>query len=121
MGILYKANPHPNLQKKQIPDIRKSGHYAKIHYMNLKFIFDEFEGPDFKYDNSFFKITAQKPLNKASLVQNLGIFILARNVAIRQFCMRALILIMAMSLSNSSPKTPKSGILVLNLRICTFA
>ena len=89
--------------------------------MNLKFIFDEFEGADFKYDNSFFKITAQKPLNKASLVQNLGIFILARNFAIRQFCMRALILNMAMSLSNSSPKTPKSGILVLNLRICTFA
>ena len=33
-------------------------------------IFDKFEGADFKYDNSIFKILAQKYPNKAFLVKN---------------------------------------------------
>ena len=45
---------------------------------------DKFEGVDFKYCKSFFKIQAQKNLNKAFLVSYLDIFILARNYAIRE-------------------------------------
>ena len=34
---------------------RKSGPYTKIHSMSQRLIFDQFEGADFKYDNSFLK------------------------------------------------------------------
>ena len=45
---------------------------------------DKLEGADFKYDNSFFKILAQKYQNKAFLVPNLGVFVFPQNFAIRQ-------------------------------------
>ena len=41
-------------------------------------------GADFKYDNNFFKIIAQKYLNKAFLVPDLDIFVFSQNFAIRQ-------------------------------------
>ena len=42
------------------------------------------ESVDFKYDNSFFKILAQKYPNKAFLFPNLGIIVFLQNFAIRQ-------------------------------------
>ena len=42
---------------------------------------DKFESADFKYDNSFLKILAQKHPNKAFLIPDLGIFIFSRNFA----------------------------------------
>ena len=55
---------------------------------------DKFKGVDFKYDNSFFKISSpkiskcgifgQKYSNKALLVPNLSIFVSSQNFAIRQ-------------------------------------
>ena len=44
---------------------------------------DKLEGADFKYDNSFFKILAQKYPNKTFLVPNLAIFVISRNFASR--------------------------------------
>ena len=62
---------------------RKSGPYTKIHCMIQRVIIDNFEGADFKYDNSFFKILPQKYPNKAFLVPNLSIFDFSKNFAIR--------------------------------------
>ena len=45
--------------------------------------FNKFEGADFKYDNSVFKILAQKYTSKALVVPNLGIFIISQYFAIR--------------------------------------
>ena len=39
---------------------------------------------DFKYDESFLEILAQKYSNKTFLGPNLGLFILARNFTVRQ-------------------------------------
>ena len=39
-----------------------------------KCYYNKFEGANFKYDNSFFKILAQKYPDKAILVPNLSIF-----------------------------------------------
>ena len=39
---------------------------------------DKFEGADFKYDNSVFKILAHNYQNRAFLVPNLGIFIISQ-------------------------------------------
>ena len=44
----------------------------------------KFKGADFKYDNSFFQILAQKYLNKAFLVLSLISFVSLRNFAISQ-------------------------------------
>ena len=70
---------------------------------------DQFEGADFKYDNSFFKILAQKYPNKTFLVPNLAIFVISRNFASRsirgcwfqmwQYCFQTPV-----------QKIPKSGI-----------
>ena len=43
--------------------------------MSQRLILDKFEGADFKYDDSFLKIPAQKYTNKAFLFPNLGIFV----------------------------------------------
>ena len=51
--------------------------------MIQRVIIDNFEGADFKYDNSFFKILPKKYPNKAFLVQNLSIFDFSKNFAIR--------------------------------------
>ena len=61
----------------------KSGPYTKIHCMSQRLMFDKFERANFKYDNSFLKILAQKYPNEAFLVTNLAIFIISRNFAIR--------------------------------------
>ena len=45
-------------------------------------LFNKFQGVDFKYDNSFFKILALKNPNKAFLVPNFGIFIFLQNFTI---------------------------------------
>ena len=82
--ILYKADLDPDLQKKRTrtfrksgpQTFRKSGAYTKIHCLSYFWlIFDKFEGANFKYDNSFFKILAQKYPDKAILVPNLSIFV----------------------------------------------
>ena len=39
---------------------------------------DKLEAVDFKYDNNFFEIPAQKYTNKAFLVSNLGVFTLSQ-------------------------------------------
>ena len=52
--------------------------------MSSKLMFDKFEGAGFKYDDSFYKIPAKKYANKAFLVPDLGIFILVRNITIKQ-------------------------------------
>ena len=45
---------------------------------------DKFEVADFKYDNSFFKILAQKYPTEAFWVPHLGIFVFPQIFAIRQ-------------------------------------
>ena len=71
-GILYKADPDPdpNLQKKQTPDFQKKGTLYQHLLHEKKTHFDKFQGADFKYDNSFFNILAQKYPNKAFLLKN---------------------------------------------------
>ena len=44
---------------------------------------DKFEGADLRYGCSFFEILAQKHLIKAFFVQNLDIFLISRNFALR--------------------------------------
>ena len=44
--------------------------------------FDYFEGADFKYDNSFFKVLAQKYTTKVFLVLSFGVFAFSKNVSI---------------------------------------
>ena len=46
--------------------------------------FDQFEGTDFKFENSSLKVLAQIYPNKAFLVTNLDIFTFTRNFVIRQ-------------------------------------
>ena len=46
--------------------------------------FDYFEGADFKYDNSFFKILAQKYTTKVFLVPSLSVFGFSKNFSIEQ-------------------------------------
>ena len=46
---------------------------------------DKFEGADFKYDNSFFKILAQKYPHETFLVLILGILIISRNLQLDKF------------------------------------
>ena len=60
-----------------MPKYRQNCFFAKILQI------DKFEGADFRYDNSFLKILAQKYQNKAFLVPNLAIFIISWNVVIR--------------------------------------
>ena len=45
----------------------------------------KFEGVDFQYDNSFFKILPQKYPNKAFLVPNLGIFVCRKILQLDKF------------------------------------
>ena len=45
---------------------------------------DKHEVADFKYDNSFLKISAQKYLSKVFLIPNLGIYIISQNFTMRQ-------------------------------------
>ena len=52
VGILYKADPDPDLQKSEPQTFRKSGPYIKIHCISLRLMFDKFEVADFKEDNS---------------------------------------------------------------------
>ena len=54
-----------------MPKYRQNCFFAKILQI------DKFEGADFRYDNSFLKILAQKYQNKAFLVPNLAIFIIS--------------------------------------------
>ena len=44
--------------------------------------FDYFEGAAFKYDNSFFKVLAQKYTTKVFLVLSFGVFAFSKNVSI---------------------------------------
>ena len=46
---------------------------------------EKFEGANFKYHNSIFKVLVQKYQNKMFLAPNLGIFFFSRNFTIRQF------------------------------------
>ena len=62
--------------------------------MSERLIFDKLKGADFKYDNTLYKIVAQKIRkysifgqiypNKAFLVPNLVIFYFSQNFALRQ-------------------------------------
>ena len=45
---------------------------------------EKFEGADFEYGKSFFKLLIQKYSNKAFLIPNLSVFVFSQNFAIRQ-------------------------------------
>ena len=83
--------------------------------------FDCFEGADFKYDNSFFKILAQKYPNKVFLVQNLSIFVVFFRKFPNKTNSMVLISNMMILFSNSSPKIPEHAFLVPNLGIFIFS
>ena len=58
------------------------GPYTKINCVSQNLIFDKCDGADFKHDNIFFKMPAQKYANKTFLVPTFGIFILGYNFTI---------------------------------------
>ena len=49
------------------------------------FAIDKFEGTDFKSDNRFFKLVAQKILNKVFLIASLGISIFYEILKLAKF------------------------------------
>ena len=75
----------------------------RYFYSFTKFCVKKFERADFKYDNSFLKILAQKYLHKAFLVANVNIFEFAFK-QIRGFSSTNSSMTIA---SNSRPKIPK--------------
>ena len=66
---------------------------------------DKFEGADFKFDNIFFQIPAQKYPNHTFLVQNLDFFFLRK--ICNQTNLRVLISNMTIVFSNLQPKNTK--------------
>ena len=113
IGILYKADPDPDLhlQKKRTTDLQKKRSLYQNSLYDLKFIFDKIEGVDFKYDNSFFK---SQP----------------KNTQIRHFVLKFLFLHKTLqqykfkdtdfNFLNSSPKIPNQIFLVKNTQIRHF-
>ena len=78
----------------------------------------KFEGADLKYRNSLFKTLAPKYSYNASLIRNLSNFIF---IGIFNYTnSRVLISNMAIVFQNSSPKTPKSGIIGPKFNVIYF-
>ena len=77
MTIFFK-NSSPKIPELHIfvPKFRHFCFFAKFLQS------DKFENADFKYDNSFFKILAQKYPNKVFLVPNLGIVVFSQKLAV---------------------------------------
>ena len=70
---------------------------------------DKFEGADFKYDNIFFQIPAQKYPNHTFLIPNLDSFIFLSNLQLEKF-EGADFKYVNKFFSNCSPKIPKWSI-----------
>ena len=64
-----ESGPVPRTSETPEPrPFEKNIFYAKIHFISQNFFKKKLEGAVAKYENSFFKITAQKYPNKTILV-----------------------------------------------------
>ena len=88
-----------------------------VFFFHKIFQIDKLEGVDFKYDNIFFKILAQKYSNETFLVPNIFIFFFWRFFAIRKIrgCS------FQIYKKHSQIRAPNQAFLVPSLRIFVFA